>query len=312
MQQQNLIEATQQSIDHWRVMLQWVETNVTIESSRQKPDSDVMLKAIQQDWHSGSCALCRLISPSERDVVSGVPKCPGCPLVSCGKGSAWASVALAQTWYGWCRAARREMLPALEAALLKLQQQQETIIVMPVPPAGEQWHNPEGLTPEQFGEGWRPLLVSEVEARRDKTIRQYNPINKYDVEYWDRWAKPAAWVCGSSTDGGVGGSQRDMSYRTKLTVDKFRARYLRDPRLVILERINRGELTSDEFLALRKLKARFTDKTDAGCCLVGNCLDSAKFVMLLDHNIWSNNEKVTDSLRLGAVQLKALPDGFTI
>ncbi len=41
----------------------------------------------------------------------------------------------------------------------------DILIATPVWPTlglGQQWYNPENLTPEQMGEGWRPLLVGET------------------------------------------------------------------------------------------------------------------------------------------------------
>jgi hypothetical protein len=40
-----------------------------------------------------------------------------------------------------------------------------TPLALPSPPPGESWHNPDNLTPEQVGEGYRLLLVSEVTER---------------------------------------------------------------------------------------------------------------------------------------------------
>lgn len=42
------------------------------------------------------------------------------------------------------------------------------------PPQGEEWHNPDKLTPEQVGvkEGWRLLTVSEVESN-DQTLKEH-------------------------------------------------------------------------------------------------------------------------------------------
>jgi hypothetical protein len=38
-------------------------------------------------------------------------------------------------------------------------------VEFPPLPEGKSYHNPAGLTPEQFGEGWRPLLPEEVDGR---------------------------------------------------------------------------------------------------------------------------------------------------
>jgi len=48
----------------------------------------------------------------------------------------------------------------------------EYIAKFPEPPEGEEWHNPDKLTPEQVGvdDGWRLLLVSELAKDRDAVI----------------------------------------------------------------------------------------------------------------------------------------------
>lgn len=54
----------------------------------------------------------------------------------------------------------------------------------PLPP-GREWHNPEGLTPEEVGEGWRPHLAGE-EKQSDAELRQ----NKAGKLVWERAWEP--------------------------------------------------------------------------------------------------------------------------
>lgn len=71
-----------------------------------------------------------------------------------------------------------------------------SITAFPDPPAGEVWHNPENLTPEQVGEGYRLLLASEISTKRNA---------EYFIEYWHSTGR---W----SNDGACGACQRD-TYR---------------------------------------------------------------------------------------------------
>lgn len=71
----------------------------------------------------------------------------------------------------------------------------------PAPPSGEEWHNPDGLTPEQveISYEWRLLLSSEI---------QPTPTHKYgcDCEIWQgRWVgETSNW-----------GASRVCTYRTR-------------------------------------------------------------------------------------------------
>jgi len=70
----------------------------------------------------------------------------------------------------------------------------------PPPPAGHAWHNPDNLTPEQVGDGYRLLLESEILPLRS--------VNK-NIHLWDRilkrWHKE-----------GWGGTHEGMTYRVPL------------------------------------------------------------------------------------------------
>lgn len=52
-------------------------------------------------------------------------------------------------------------------------------------PDGEEWHNPDGLTPEQVGAGFRLLTKREHRANQDKEIAQF-----WSVDSWDRRGFP--------------------------------------------------------------------------------------------------------------------------
>lgn len=69
----------------------------------------------------------------------------------------------------------------------------------PAPPEGESWHNPDNLTPEQVGEGYRLLLESEIIERRKP------------IAFIDRWLNKewngASWW----------GSVKSRTYRAPLS-----------------------------------------------------------------------------------------------
>ncbi len=67
-------------------------------------------------------------------------------------------------------------------------------------PENEEWNNPDNLTPEQFGEGYRPLLKSEVVAFNLQRSRE---INVFSV-----------WEGGKWKDGKYMGTLTDRAYRT--------------------------------------------------------------------------------------------------
>lgn len=70
----------------------------------------------------------------------------------------------------------------------------------PPPPAGHAWHNPDNLTPEQVGEGYRLLLEHEICESR--------PQDKH-IQMWDTYRK--CW------DGsGWKGDSKDLTYRVPL------------------------------------------------------------------------------------------------
>lgn len=77
------------------------------------------------------------------------------------------------------------------------------------PPAGESWHNPDGLTPEQFGcrlnevGGWRPLLRSEV-LKNDSAEKAL---------IWG-WLPAAQQWCNNGSLGYAGNSAT-VTYRTR-------------------------------------------------------------------------------------------------
>lgn len=57
-------------------------------------------------------------------------------------------------------------------------------LTFPPPPEGESWHNPHNLTPEQVGEGYRLLLVSELKNRAlHETIHAWRE-GGWDVSGW--------------------------------------------------------------------------------------------------------------------------------
>lgn len=79
-------------------------------------------------------------------------------------------------------------------------------ILMPEPPPGESWHNPDNLTAEQFGayEGWRPLCVSELDGRHGTPEKA--PIGT--TQKWDG----KKWINGN---GGLFAMMDSTTYRTK-------------------------------------------------------------------------------------------------
>ncbi|RLC80938.1 MAG: hypothetical protein DRJ03_20790 [Chloroflexi bacterium] len=106
------IQATQQSIDHWERMIEWVK--------RQDPEGipsyQRMELEIGEDWYSESCPLCQCFS------LPDVP-CKDCPLGDvfgfCNNPAAlnaWPNVRWSRTWGEWLEAAD-VMLLQLETVL---------------------------------------------------------------------------------------------------------------------------------------------------------------------------------------------------
>lgn len=61
-------------------------------------------------------------------------------------------------------------------------------LTFPEPPEGEKWHNPDNITPDQLGEGYRLLLESEITNGRKRT-RLINRWDKADNRWLARsWA----------------------------------------------------------------------------------------------------------------------------
>lgn len=60
-------------------------------------------------------------------------------------------------------------------------------LTFPAPPEGEEWHNPDNLTPGQVGEGYRLLLKSEISYKRERMsiiemwVRKFN---RWDASGW--------------------------------------------------------------------------------------------------------------------------------
>lgn len=71
-----------------------------------------------------------------------------------------------------------------------------TPLTFPAPPEGESWHNPDNITPEQVGEGYRLLLESELWNRDEEN------------DFIHRWLNRGGW----DASGWVGGN-KDFTYR---------------------------------------------------------------------------------------------------
>ncbi len=107
------IQATQQSIDHWKRMIEWAESQDPTEVAEHHR----MEQEIAESWYSDDCPLCKrfLLGPDE--------PCEGCPLrVAFGNCSdshamnAWPNIRWARTWDEWLEAAE-VMLLQLETVL---------------------------------------------------------------------------------------------------------------------------------------------------------------------------------------------------
>jgi len=111
------IQATQQSVDHWERMIEWVKQ----QDPRGYPDYSYMEQEIGEDWYSDSCPLCKRFS------LPDVP-CKDCPLGDifglCNDPlalNAWPSVRWSRTWGEWLEAAE-VMLFQLETVLKLLKE----------------------------------------------------------------------------------------------------------------------------------------------------------------------------------------------
>lgn len=61
-------------------------------------------------------------------------------------------------------------------------------------PEGEEWHNPEGLTPEQFGPRYRPCTVREFKSNQQLAIKGDRPPG--NIFAGGKWASPEGlmWI----------------------------------------------------------------------------------------------------------------------
>lgn len=66
-----------------------------------------------------------------------------------------------------------------------------TTITFPELPPGEEWHNPAGLTPEQFGAEYQPL------TKRERKSRDEGGIERNDASRWEgsRWRAGCRGIC---------------------------------------------------------------------------------------------------------------------
>jgi len=122
-----VLEATANSIDHWKKMINWAKTQI--------PDQRVtgwkMFKEIKETWSSDDCPLCQAFFHLD---VTDYDLCKHCPLRvifgSCNKKqemNAWQDVSNAKTWGEW-----------LEAAEVMLQQLQATLSIIKI--KGGKWN----------------------------------------------------------------------------------------------------------------------------------------------------------------------------
>ena len=111
-----VIEAIEDSIDHWKRMIKWVKK----QDRRMAANPLSMLVGAGQDWSSDSCSLCQ-----QQQNPRWEPGCPKCPLAqkyglcSCVNltsptKNAWGRVTAAKTWAGWLQHGKR-MLKQLES-----------------------------------------------------------------------------------------------------------------------------------------------------------------------------------------------------
>jgi len=133
----------------------------------------------------------------------------------------------------------------------------EKMTKLPEPPAGERWCNSMNLTAEQFGiaDGWRPLLVSEVKARKNLVLKGILPVISYgDVEL--RSVDGISWkdrVCSAP----LTVKNSCNTYRTKLSFSQFKQLYCCDVIKEELDRINRGEVPYSVLIRLCRMGAEF-------------------------------------------------------
>ncbi len=96
------IQATQQSIDHWKRMIEWAESQDPTEVAEHHR----MEQEIAESWYSDDCPLCKRFLQGSDEL------CEECPLrVVFGNCSdlltanAWSDVRWARTWDEWLEAA---------------------------------------------------------------------------------------------------------------------------------------------------------------------------------------------------------------
>ena len=106
------IQATQQSVDHWKRMIEWARE----QHPRSPTDYLCMMAEIGEDWYSGSCPLCKYFLRPDTS-------CSECPLKTvfghCDDPqalNAWSDIRRSRTWGEWLEAAE-VMLFQLETVL---------------------------------------------------------------------------------------------------------------------------------------------------------------------------------------------------
>jgi len=112
------IQAIQQSIDHWKRMIGWAESQDPTEAAEHRRMED----ELHESWYSDDCPLCK------RFLLGSDELCEECPLRvvfgSCSDShamNAWLSVRWARTWDEWLEAAE-VMLLQLETILKLLKE----------------------------------------------------------------------------------------------------------------------------------------------------------------------------------------------
>jgi len=111
------IQATQQSVDHWKRTIEWAREQYP----KSPTDYLYMTAEIGEDWYSGSCPLCKCFlqpdtSCSECPLKAVFGRCDD-PLAV----NAWPDIRRSRTWSEWLEAAE-VMLFQLETVLKLLKE----------------------------------------------------------------------------------------------------------------------------------------------------------------------------------------------
>jgi len=102
------INAVKESINHWNRMIAWVRT----QKKHKRVNEYEMKAAINEDWYSNSCEICRIYHGNEELCPLNIVQRGGCGKFS----SAWKKVDNSETWGKWLTASRK-MIRVLKKAL---------------------------------------------------------------------------------------------------------------------------------------------------------------------------------------------------